>query len=615
VAVSKSGPINVSPGASFAYAISVTNLGPSTATSLSVTDSLPASVTFVSASGGGAVNGTQVVWTNLSLVPGAATNFTLNVIAPNLTSSLTNIASAGSSLPDPNLTNNTTPPVITFVGALADLAVLKSGPATINATLDFDYTITVTNLGPTAAVSVTVTDNLPTSVTFVSASAGGVFTAGQVIWTDLGSLAAGASTNLTLTVTAPANGASLTNTASVGSPTADPSLTNNLTPPVLTTVTPVADLAVGKSGPATIFAGTNFDYVIAVTNFGPSSSGGLSVTDNLPSGLTFVSATPAASTNGSQVVWSLGSLLTGATTNLTLTVNATVRTALTNFASVGGPGFDPNLTNNLTPPTVTLVTNRPPVATDDTYGLNKNGSLTVTAAGVLANDNDADGDSLTAVLAITAAHGSLILNADGSFTYTPVSNYFGADSFTYRANDGLTNSGIATVSLTITNVNRAPVAADDSYGLNKNSSLTVSAPGVLANDTDLDGDALTALLDTTATHGSLTLNANGSFTYTPVSNYFGADSFTYHANDGAANSGIATVSLAITNVNRAPVALNDAATTPEDSSVTIPVLANDSDADGDVITITSATATNGIVSIAGTNLVFLRQPISTALPR
>jgi len=189
--------------------------------------------------------------------------------------------------------------------------VSKSSQAVVNAGANFNYTITVTNLGPTAASSVTVTDNLPVSVTFVSASAGGVLSGAKVIWADLGSLAAGASTNLTLTVTAPANGASLTNTASVGSPTPDPISTNNLTPPVFTTVAPVADLAVGKSGPATIFAGTNFNYIISVTNFGPSSSGGLSVTDNLPAGLSFVGATPAASTNGSQVVWSLGSLVAG----------------------------------------------------------------------------------------------------------------------------------------------------------------------------------------------------------------------------------------------------------------------------------------------------------------
>src|SRR5262249_34831803 len=192
--------------------------------------------------------------------------------------------------------------------------------------------------------------------------------------------------------------------------------------------------------------------------------------------------------------------------------------------------------------TVTNV-NRAPVATDDTYGLIKNSSLVVTSPGVLVNDTDLDGDLLRAVVVTGPAHGSLNLLTNGGFTYTPVSNYYGADSFTYQANDGFTNSGVATVTLTITNVNRAPIAKDDSYGLNKNSSLTVSAPGILANDTDADGDALTALLVAGPAHGSLTLLTNGSFTYTPVSNYYGADSFTYRANDGLTNFGVATVSL------------------------------------------------------------------------
>src|SRR5439155_625146 len=136
------------------------------------------------------------------------------------------------------------------------------------------------------------------------------------------------------------------------------------------------------------------------------------------------------------------------------------------------------------------------------YGLNKNSALTVSAPGVLANDTDLDGDSLTAMLVTGPAHGVLSLSTNGSFTYTPVSNYFGSDSFTYQASDGVTNSGAAVVSLTITNSNRAPLAVNDSYGLNKNSALTVSAPGVLANDIDLDGDPLTALLVTAPAHGT-----------------------------------------------------------------------------------------------------------------
>src|SRR5207245_2979336 len=102
----------------------------------------------------------------------------------------------------------------------------------------------------------------------------------------------------------------------------------------------------------------------------------------------------------------------------------------------------------------------------------------------------------------------------GCFTSAPVRRYAAVASVTYRANDIVANSGIATVSLVITNVNRAPVATDDGYGLNKNSSLTVNAPGVLSNDTDLDGDALTAVRAATRREGKQHLPGDGSATYT-----------------------------------------------------------------------------------------------------
>src|SRR5205085_538332 len=250
--------------------------------------------------------------------------------------------------------------------------------------------------------------------------------------------------------------------------------------------------------------------------------------------------------------------------------------------------------------TITNV-NRAPLTTYATYPLSEIGSLSVTVPGVLTNDTDLDGDALTAAVVATVAHGSLTFNPNGSFTYTPVSNYFGADSFTYRANDGVANSGIATVSLTITNLNRAPVATDESYTFAKNASLTVTSPGLFANDPDLDGDALTAAVVATAAHGSLTLNANGSFTYTPASNYFGADSFTYRANDGVANSGIATVSLTITNLNRAPVATDESYTFAKNASLTVTspgLFANDPDLDGDALTAAVvATAAHGSLTL------------------
>ena len=161
------------------------------------------------------------------------------------------------------------------------------------------YTISVTNFGPSSANGVVVTDTLPATVTFVSATGGGVNNSGVVSW-SLGTLANGQVSNVTVTVTAPASG-TLTNTASVSMPTGDPNSTNNVTLPVVTSVTPVADVGIGKMGPATVLASSNLVYTISVTNFGPSSANGVVVTDTLPATVTFVSAT-GGGVNNSGVV-------------------------------------------------------------------------------------------------------------------------------------------------------------------------------------------------------------------------------------------------------------------------------------------------------------------------
>src|SRR5207245_1831849 len=133
---------------------------------------------------------------------------------------------------------------------------------------------------------------------------------------------------------------------------------------------------------------------------------------------------------------------------------------------------------------------------NDTYTTAEDITLTVSAPGVLANDSDVDGDTLSALLVSSPAHGTLNLNSDGSFSYTPALNYNGPDSFTYKANDGQADSPTnATVSLTPTPVNDPPcttggLAADDSYSTPEDTTLTVTAPGMLANDTDVDGDPL-----------------------------------------------------------------------------------------------------------------------------
>jgi VCBS repeat-containing protein len=226
----------------------------------------------------------------------------------------------------------------------------------------------------------------------------------------------------------------------------------------------------------------------------------------------------------------------------------------------------------------------PPQANDDFYSTDEDTTLDVAAPGVLENDNDPDGDSLTAVLQSGPGDGSLTLSSDGSFTYTPDPGFFGSDSFTYKANDGSpAESNTATVTITVNEVNTAPTAGDNSYSTNEDTTLNVAAPGVLGNDTDPDGDSLNAVLDTGPSDGSLTLNSNGSFTYTPDANFNGSDSFTYRASDGSANSNVATVTITVDPVNDPPTANNNSYSTNEDTTLNVSapgVLGNDTDPDG-----------------------------------
>jgi len=190
--------------------------------------------------------------------------------------------------------------------------------------------------------------------------------------------------------------------------------------------------------------------------------------------------------------------------------------------------------------------NTPPVANRDAYSTDQNTVLNVPAPGVLANDTDADGDSLTAVQVTNARNGNVVLNADGSFTYTPNAGFYGADRFTYRANDGSADSNVATVRIKVRRVNCPPIARDDTYRTKKDKRLVVPAPGVLGNDTDPDNDALTAWLVRGPAHGTLTLDPNGSFVYMPNRHFTGRDTFTYQARDAVSTSNTATVTIKVT---------------------------------------------------------------------
>ncbi|MET3034419.1 Ig-like domain-containing protein, partial [Flavobacterium johnsoniae] len=371
--------------------------------------------------------------------------------------------------------------------------------------------------------------------------------------------------------------------------------------------------------------------------------------------------------------------------------------------------------------TVTAV-NDAPVAVKDEYTINEGATLNVPAAtGVLSNDTDVEGDALTAILVTGPSHGTLILNADGSFTYIHDGSETITDSFTYKANDGNLDSNIVTVEITVnpvndapvavkdeytvaedntvtltplandtdvegdtlsivsingtvltgsaqvitvpngtvnisasgvitftpsadfnsttpisfpyvitdgnltatanieitvTAVNDAPVAVKDEYTINEGATLNVpAATGVLSNDTDVEGDALTAILVTGPSHGTLILNADGSFTYIHDGSETITDSFTYKANDGNLDSNVVTVEITVNPVNDAPVAVKDEYTVAEDNTVTLTPLNNDTDVEGDTLSIVSINGTtltgsvqvitvpNGTVNISASRVI------------
>jgi hypothetical protein len=189
-----------------------------------------------------------------------------------------------------------------------------------------------------------------------------------------------------------------------------------------------------------------------------------------------------------------------------------------------------------------------PIGMGESYNTNEDIPLIPDpGGGVLANDSDPDGDPITAVLVSPPQHSSSFsLNSDGSFTYQPATNYDGPDAFTYRASANGATTGVLTAAITVAPVNDPPVATPDDLGASLlGATVTQTAPGVLGNDSDVDGDGLTAVLDQGVTHGSLTLNTDGSFSYTPEPGYTGPDSFQYHAFDGTAASSTVTVSFLV----------------------------------------------------------------------
>ena len=253
---------------------------------------------------------------------------------------------------------------------------------------------------------------------------------------------------------------------------------------------------------------------------------------------------------------------------------------------------------------VSTNTNSAPVANNDSYNVNEDNTLVISAEnGVLSNDTDPNGDTFTVddTFIVAPTHGQLLLSIDGSFSYIPDANFNGVDQFQYAAIDSQGASATATVTIIVNSQPDNPVAQNDAYQFSRNSLFSVSAEsGLLANDFNIETGELTVNTTpvTVPQNGTLNLNSDGSFTYQPNADFSGVDSFSYSISNVQGLTATAQVTLSESGNNTFPEASDDQFTIAEDSSATqLNVLANDTDADGDTITLFNVNSTLGSASI------------------
>ncbi len=220
-------------------------------------------------------------------------------------------------------------------------------------------------------------------------------------------------------------------------------------------------------------------------------------------------------------------------------------------------------------------------STDEDVALN--GSL---------SGSDIDGDSLNFSIGASPSHGSINVEPNGEFSYLPDANYHGSDSFTFTVSDGVLTSAYAAVSLTVNPINDAPTGNDQDFSLDEDTTLIGQ---LLASD--LDGDALIFSLETDASNGVVSVNADGNFEYTPNTDFDGSDLFQVRVADPSLSFAIFEVSLTVNPINDAPVALSNGFETDEDTPL-VGVLAA-TDAEGDTLTFAlDASSSNGTASVS-----------------
>ena len=463
------------------------------------------------------------------------------------------------------------------------------------------YTVVISNNGTTDALGVVFSDTLDANTTL-----SGTVLASPLALNDV----------YTATQDTPLNVAAagvLANDFGLPAPTAVPQTSAPTTQGG--TVTLNADGGFAYTPPGGFSGTDSFNY----TNTNSSGSDSASVTLNVlappnanDDSYNTVQNTPLAVPAGTGVLANdapNGGSITGyaATTtqggSVTLNLDGSfIYTPTTGFFSPPVDTFTYTVSNAVGSDTaivsITVNLPAPPIAVDDAYTATANTALNVPASGVLANDT-VNGATISGYQAATSLGGTVTLNMDGSFSYTPPTNFISppTDTFTYTLTNGL-GSSTATVSLTVIPAG-PPVAVNDSYTATANTPLNMSAPGVLGNDT-LNFGSLSGYQATTAQGGSVTLNLDGSFIYTPTLNFVSppTDTFTYTLTNGLGNR-TATVSLTV-NPPAAPIAVDDAYTTTVNTPLNVSapgVLGNDTPNFGAITAYAATSAQGGSVSL------------------
>jgi hypothetical protein len=270
-------------------------------------------------------------------------------------------------------------------------------------------------------------------------------------------------------------------------------------------------------------------------------------------------------------------------------------------SATGAASFNYTITDS-TGRTATAVAtiNRAPVAITDSFGALLNSPVTYTPYNLLGNDTDYEANVRTITSVSNAVRGTVVLNADGSVTFTPEEGYVGAASFKYTISDGLGfSTGNVNVNVRASNAN--PVANNDTRPVNEDTNLDISNAQIIANDADSDGGARVIQSVGNATGGTAVLRSDGSVRFTPTLNFNGTAGFDYVLSDSQGGTATARVTVTVNPVNDVPIAGVNTLAGLEDTPLVIgwdTVLANDMDVDGDVLTITGVNnATNGSVSL------------------